>query len=140
MTENPHIRTLITKARHDLKIARDEMETEAPVYDMIAFHQQQFIEKYLKAYLLHKGSVPRRTHNITFLFGECLSVDARFSCFENDDILFEAEDAAVSVRYEEVVAIDRVFVEALFDVVYKMKSFIEKEVGYTEETANGGTP
>ena len=42
------VRNWILKAESDLKIGRDEMQTEHPATDMVCFHMQQCVEKYLK--------------------------------------------------------------------------------------------
>jgi len=55
----------IRKAENDLKIAKDERLTENSTTDMICFHAQQCVEKYLKAYLIAKGISFRKTHDIT---------------------------------------------------------------------------
>ncbi len=47
------------KANNDLKIGKDEQATIEPVADMICFHMQQCVEKYLKAFLIFHG---KETH------------------------------------------------------------------------------
>ncbi len=49
------VKEWIKKADHDLKIGKDEYTTKDPVTDMICFHMQQCVEKYLKAYLIFHG-------------------------------------------------------------------------------------
>jgi len=40
----------IKKAENDLKIGKRELEAEDPATDMVCFHMQQCVEKYLKAF------------------------------------------------------------------------------------------
>ena len=68
----------IEKAEHDLKIAKDEYVTDAPVTDMICFHAQQCVEKYLKAYLVVNRIVFRKTHVIAELVETCKERDPGF--------------------------------------------------------------
>jgi HEPN domain-containing protein len=68
----------ITKADHDLKIAMSEMKTDDPAYDMICYHFQQFVEKYIKAWMIFVSVEPPRSHNIHLLLEQCFSYDASF--------------------------------------------------------------
>lgn len=68
----------IQKAEHDLKIANDELLTEDPANDMICFHAQQCVEKYLKAYLVANALSFRKTHDIAELLEICKDKDAEF--------------------------------------------------------------
>lgn len=123
-TNNIVIKTLLTKAEHDLKIAQDELCTTNPVYDMIGFHIQQFIEKYLKAFLLFNGVKPLRTHSISVLLNECIKLDVDFSIFLND-ITLQIEDCAVAVRYDELDNLDQEFIKQGFEVSHLLKEMIE---------------
>ena len=91
-------REWIEKAEHDLKIGKDELKTKNPVTDMICFHMQQCVEKYLKAFLIYHGKEIKRTHIIEELIKECEKIDPEFKkLFE-----FEAHiltNYAVETRY-----------------------------------------
>jgi HEPN domain-containing protein len=77
MEEN--IKRWVMKAENDLKIARDELMTEEPANDMICFHCQQAVEKYLKAFLVKNSIEFKKTHDISELIELCLGVDDNFS-------------------------------------------------------------
>jgi HEPN domain-containing protein len=47
-----------------------------PLPDIVCFHCQQCIEKYLKAYLVSQGIAPPRTHDLDALLAECVTHDA----------------------------------------------------------------
>lgn len=90
----------ITKAEHDLKIGQGELRTDDPATDMVCYHMQQAVEKYLKGYLSSQGKSFRRTHDIAELIEQCRDVDAEF------DLLYRhGADAltvfGVDVRYPE---------------------------------------
>jgi len=62
------VRQWIKKAEGDLRSARLLMAADPPEPDAVAFHAQQTVEKYLKAYLVHLGIDPPRTHDLITLF------------------------------------------------------------------------
>lgn len=67
-----------------------------PTPDMVCFHMQQCVEKYLKAFLtLHQVSF-RRTHDIAELIERCAEVDTAFRT------LYQAEADSLSVYGVEV--------------------------------------
>jgi len=94
------IKKWILKAENDLKIAKDEMLTENPATDAICFHAQQYVEKYLKAYLISKDKEISKTHDILFLIKQCLLIDNEFNYLLelNADSL---TSYAVEIRYPE---------------------------------------
>ncbi len=68
----------IKKAENDLKIGTGEMQTKDPATDMVCFHMQQCVEKYLKAYLTLHGKPFRRTHDISELIELSREIDPEF--------------------------------------------------------------
>lgn len=82
----PEERWLI-KAQEWLPRAEQDMETLRRVLtppelaDMAAFHLQQAVEKYLKAYLLNQGWRLKRTHNLEALLQEAISFDSDLEVF-----------------------------------------------------------
>ena len=92
------------KADRDLKIGKDEFATEDPATDMICFHMQQCVEKYLKAFLIFHGKEIRKTHIIEELIRECTEINSSFQQ------LFEIKahtltDFAVELRYPSYVSL-----------------------------------
>ena len=88
------------KAENDFKTGRDELLTDEPATDMVCFHMEQCIEKYLKAFLVFHSKDFRRTHNIAELIELCKEMDHEFEkLYEmNADKL---TIYAVEVRYPE---------------------------------------
>ena len=52
-------------AREDLRVA--EWALSAEIYNQACFHAQQCVEKALKAWLRHLGTLPPRTHQLSLL-------------------------------------------------------------------------
>jgi len=94
------VRKWILKANNDLKVAKDELLTENPATDVICFHAQQCVEKYLKAYLIAFEKPIRKTHDIAELVIQCIKIDADFSCLYRVEIV-SLTDYAVEVRYPD---------------------------------------
>lgn len=76
----------IEKAREDLQLVENELKVEEPLYNTISFHLQQFVEKYLKAFLIGKNILPERTHNIDLLLYKCKEIDSDFEEFFESSI------------------------------------------------------
>ena len=93
-------RNWVQKAEHDLKIGRDEMQMPDPVTDMVCFHMQQCVEKYLKAFLVFHDREYPRTHRISALLVLCAELDAAFTELEHWDV-DELTDYATTLRYGE---------------------------------------
>jgi HEPN domain-containing protein len=87
---------LLRKADSDLAAADATFSAEA--YDAAAFHAQQAVEKYLKAFLVSASVDFPYTHNLTKLIELCASVDGSFQ-----SLLGLAEPLtpyAVELRYD----------------------------------------
>ena len=69
----------IEKAEADFKGAEGMNRRKVPLPDLVCFHCQQCIEKYLKAYLIQQGETPPRTHDLAELLSRSISYDATFS-------------------------------------------------------------
>ena len=50
-----------------------------PLPDIVCYHCQQCVEKYLKAYLIAQGSIPPRIHDLEDLLHLCALHDATFT-------------------------------------------------------------
>lgn len=68
-------RAWITRAAADLRAARHGMRADPPLFDDIAFHCQQAVEKCLKALLAWNDVAFRKTHSLEELGEACLSID-----------------------------------------------------------------
>lgn len=66
--KNEHINDWIEKGDHDLGTAKLIYLHIPQYFDVIAFHTQQAVEKYLKAILISKNITFPKTHNLIYLF------------------------------------------------------------------------
>ncbi|MBE0639992.1 MAG: HEPN domain-containing protein [Bacteroidales bacterium] len=95
------IKLWIEKADHDLGTA-ELTQKHIPVFrDTIAFHCQQAVEKYCKAYLIFNNIQPKRTHDLVLLLG----MISTFESVSDDlfDLIAELQDYAVEVRYPDTI-------------------------------------
>ena len=118
------VRNWIARAESDLKIAKDELMTEAPVTDAVCFHAQQCVEKYLKAYLIFNQKHFKKTHNIAKLIELCKEISDDF------EFLYQIEahnltDYAVEIRYGDEFYLPSVEeTESAIEIAEKTKSFV----------------
>lgn len=74
MTDTEYIKEWISKAEKDIKTVEIMKEVE-DVTEIVCFHCQQAVEKYLKALLIaHDVEFPK-THNIDFLLKQSIKID-----------------------------------------------------------------
>lgn len=91
------IKVWIEKADHDLGTAQVTYLHIPKFRDTFAFHYQQAVEKYLKAYVLFIDISFIRIHNLTYLLG--LIEQKESVSNEIYDKAAELEDFAVEIRY-----------------------------------------
>ena len=90
---------LINKAKKDYTTSEKLFEYDSDYYwDIICFHCQQCIEKYLKAFLMYNNIIFPKTHDLEFLMGLCLPTDDHFKNFD----FTEFADFGVEIRYDDV--------------------------------------
>lgn len=93
------IRLWIEKADHDLGTA-EIVNQHIPEYmDVIAFHCQQAVEKYLKAFLIFKNIEIKKTHDVVLLLDMISSVE------QIEDVFYEKaselQSFSVEIRYPD---------------------------------------
>jgi len=86
------------KADRDLKLVEKELNTEEPLTDILCFHCQQAVEKYLKTYLISQCVKPPKTHDIAILLEECKKHDLAFSSLSDVSYLTAY---SVEIRYPD---------------------------------------
>lgn len=119
----------IEKAKEDLQLVENEIKMEEPLYNTISFHIQQFVEKYLKAFLISRSIIPERTHNIDLLLFKCKEIDNDFEFFFDSSIV-DLTECAVSIRYpDNDIYIDEDFIDEMLDLAYKLKGLVESKLG-----------
>ena len=89
----------LVRAEADLLVAGNEIKLfeDGTATEMICFHAQQAVEKYLKALITSKDISVPRTHSIEYLLEVCSDFDADFKNIEADNLSIYA----VEVRYPD---------------------------------------
>ena len=117
------IKRWIEKGDHDLGTAMITYKHIPKYTDTIAFHCQQSVEKYLKAYLLYLGHEIKRTHDLIFLM-EQIDKTVNFSQQWFDKAL-ELQDYAVEIRYpDEIVELSNNEIESAINISQDFRKMI----------------
>ena len=97
--KNDQIKKWIEKADHDLGTALLTYKHISKYTDIIAFHCQQAVEKYLKSYILKLGLPFKKTHDLVLLLEQISQSDT----IEEQwfDKAIEMQDYAVEIRYPD---------------------------------------
>ncbi|MCX8093471.1 MAG: HEPN domain-containing protein [Candidatus Goldbacteria bacterium] len=118
----------LLKAENDLKVAKNEIQINEAPRDIICFHCQQAVEKYLKAYLVFMKQEFRKTHNISELLKLCFDIDKSFKELKELNV-HELTIYATEVRYP-----DEFYIPSLeeareaINLAEKTKEFILKKL------------
>jgi HEPN domain-containing protein len=75
---------------------------QAPLPDLVCYHCQQCIEKYLKAYLIAHGETPPRTHDLEQLLKLCTVYDS--TLLSQQPLAQALNPFGVLVRYRDLSA------------------------------------
>lgn len=99
MTEEQmeYINKWMLKAGNDFDAAIILIERENPLTDIVCFHCQQAVEKYLKAYLIYQNIDFPKTHILKPLLRLCIKVNKDFESIKLKDLSY----FGVQVRYPD---------------------------------------
>ncbi|WP_205739159.1 HEPN domain-containing protein [Halocella sp. SP3-1] len=84
-------------ADYDLQSAVFLLKMKPKPLEIMAYHCQQSVEKYLKGFLAFHGGQIKKTHDLIFLNKECQKYDALFKNIIDECI--NLTDYGVQVRY-----------------------------------------
>ncbi len=108
----------IGKADNDLKAVKYLLEMEDAPLDVLSFHCQQAVEKYLKAYLTWIGVRVTKTHDLSSVLNLCIENDKEFKKLDRDKIS-QLTLYAVEIRYpEEHIETSLEEVKELFQLLF----------------------
>ena len=95
------VKLWVEKADHDLGTAELTHQHIPEYKDTIAFHCQQAVEKYLKAYLVFCDLKFTRTHDLVLL----LSLISKIETVSDElfEMAAELQDYAIEVRYPDTI-------------------------------------
>lgn len=117
----------IVKADEDygavLVLAR---KRKAPPTDVICFHSQQCVEKYLKGFLVRYKVAFRKTHDLRELNAQCSEIDGTFHLIANDLLILK--NYAVPFRYPGVTATEAEAREAVA-AMKQVRKFVRARLG-----------
>ena len=89
------------RADNDLKGIANNLKDTDPPTDVICFHAQQAIEKYIKGALIHFGQHITKTHDLIFLLNSISDYIPELLKLKNE--LKEISRCAVEVRYPDIM-------------------------------------
>ena len=96
MSDRQYINEWIEKANKDIKAANRLIEDE-DMTEIVCFHCQQAVEKYLKALLIFNNEDVQKTHNIDFLLNKCKIYNKELEKYIGNSLT----DYAVDLRYPD---------------------------------------
>ena len=113
----------LEKANKDLEAAKILLEK---IPEISAYHSQQAVEKYLKAYLVSENKDFPKTHNIYFLLELCIELDSKFKKLRKIGI--EKLTRYAFVRYPGTFSVDMEEAKKALEIAEKVKDFISKKI------------
>lgn len=133
-------RRWVIKAENDLKAGLAILQVAQPPTDMVCFHMQQSVEKYLKAYLTLRQKPFRRTHVLAELIEQCKELDATF------DTLYTLQADTLSIYGVEVRYADDFYLPTLEEteqsvkIAQAVRSFVRAKLAQLGFALEGENP
>jgi HEPN domain-containing protein len=113
------------RADHDIIAATTLLESSPLVLDIVSFHCQQAVEKYLKAYLAYKSIDFGRTHNLTLLQKQAVDVDTGYSIFDFGRL----NEFAVQARYPDYPETPTITeAKEFLDIAERIKKLVRSKI------------
>jgi HEPN domain-containing protein len=91
------VRQWLAKAEEDFAVAEHLLYSGTEFWGSIGFHAQQAVEKFIKAFLVHKQIEFRKTHDLEELLGLVAGVDEPLAAAM--DMASDLNPYGVQVRY-----------------------------------------
>ena len=114
----------ITKAESDLKAVKQLLTFEDAPTDVISFHCQQSVEKYLKAYLTLVDVRVKKIHDLKTILYLCMGEDKDFKELDTEEIS-NLTFYAVEIRYpEDYIELTIGEAEELYKIARKVRDFV----------------
>lgn len=110
-------------ADKDLAAAEYLLSMQPQPLEIICFHCQQAVEKYLKGYLIFKGvEQPPKTHDLQLLRSLCLEYDSSFEGISTGCKFLT--QLGVQPRYPDEMEIDESYTDRALKTARTIKDFI----------------
>lgn len=113
-------------AKNDFDSANFLLNMKPVPFQIICFHCQQCVEKYLKGFIALNGGSILKTHDLTMLNKQCSEFDNTFK--EIEDQCIELTDYGVQVRYPFHIDIEETDVELAINNTKKVIDFISNRI------------
>jgi HEPN domain-containing protein len=118
----------LTRAEHDLRVARYLLTMPDPPPESVGFHAQQCAEKALKAYLTAHQILFERRHDLNYLIDLCLPRESDFEQFRVE--ADELTPYAVEFRYPDALSpISLESAGTAVETAERIYAFIEVRLG-----------
>jgi HEPN domain-containing protein len=134
MDNNEVAQEWFTIADYDLKSAVFLLDMKPKPLEIIAYHCQQCVEKFLKGFIAFNGGQIKKTHDLVVLNRECQNYDKSFK--EIIEQCINLTDYGVQVRYPFHFDLENKDIELAIKDIKKVKSFVLSKV---KECQNGIT-
>jgi len=117
-------RRWLAKAENDLKAVKQLLTFEDAPTDVISFHCQQSVEKYLKSYLTMVDVRVKKTHELETILYLCMGDDKDFKELDTEEIS-NLTFYAVEIRYSEYcIELTIGEAEELYKIARKVRDFV----------------
>lgn len=116
----------IEKADEDLVVAKKALNGRKKVLWATCFHSQQSTEKYLKGYLVFRGTVPRKTHDLIELLQQCIAKDPSFELLR--DLCDSLQPYSVEIRYPTESGLTLIDAKNAFRAAVEIKKFVQSKL------------
>jgi HEPN domain-containing protein len=116
---NENVKEWLQLADDDLYSAKILNEATRRPYDIICYHCAQATEKYLKGYLTFRDIIPKKTHDLVFLYNLCIEKDSGFQSIKT--ICEFLNRFANDIRYPHKYEVNENDVNFSIDAVEKIK-------------------
>lgn len=116
----------VEKAEGDRKVARREMRSRQPVWDVVCFLAQQCAEKYLKAFMEERKQAFRKTHDLTVLLSSCTDDFPELDAIRGE--LARLSTYGIAARYPGVRA-DRKASRSALATAEKVRKAVRNRMG-----------
>ncbi len=114
----------LRKAGNDLKVIQRLIDFKDAPKDLLCFHCQQAIEKYLKAYLTWVDVRVGKIHDLETILNLCIEKDKQFEKLDKDKIP-KLTIYATEIRYpEEEIEVSAEEMKEAYDTAKKVKDFV----------------
>ncbi len=118
----------IGKADNDLKAVKYLLVMKDAPLDVLSFHCQQAVEKYLKAYLTWINVRAGKTHDLSNILSLCIENDKEFEKLDRDKIS-QLTLYAVEIRYpEELIEINLEEVSEFYKLAKEVRQLVIKKL------------